>query len=176
MTDGLRITFAFNPDRPFFDRVFTRFAKDISDLTPAFREIAAGFYEGERRQFESQGGYGGQAWAPLSPAYAAWKAQHYPNKGILYRTDALFHAATGDPAAGAKMEIKPMSLVLGIEAHSEVANRARYHQLGTRRMPARPWLVVTDDMKRSWTRAIARELQAATARMATTIGSRTAGA
>lgn len=163
MAEGLRITFAFNPDRPFFDRVFTRFTKDLRDLTPAFREIAAGFYEGERRQFETQGTYGGEAWAPLSPAYAAWKAQHYPNKGILYRTNQLFHAATGDASAGAKLEIKPMEMVLGIDAESSVAARARFHQTGTKRMPARPWLAVTDDMKRTWTRAIARQLNVAAA-------------
>lgn len=161
MAEGLRITFAFNPDKPFFDRVFTRFTRGLSDLSPAFREIATAFYEGERRQFETSGSYAGHQWAPLSSAYAVWKAAHYPNKGILYRTDQLFHAAIGDQSAGAHLDIRPMQMVIGIDAQSDVAARARFHQTGTRKMPARPWLVVTEDMKRSWTRAIARRLVSA---------------
>lgn len=174
MANGLRITFSFDPDRPFFDRVFTRFTHDISDLSVPFKEIAAQFYIGERAQFEAEGEHATGAWAPLSPAYAAWKARNFPNKGILRRTDQLFHAATGDTSAGAVLDIKPMQMRMGIDPRSAVAARARYHQVGTRRMPARPWLAITEDMKRSWVRILARRLNEATANMASSINAKVA--
>jgi hypothetical protein len=172
MAGGLRVTFAFNPDAPFFDRVFTRFTKDISDLSDAFREIATSFYIGERAQFESSGSAATGQWAPLSPRYAAWKARNFPNKGILRRTDQMFHAATGDKSAGAVLDIKPMQMRMGIDERSAVGLRARLHQTGTRRMPARPWLVVTQDQKRSWERIIARRLNEAAKEAAAAINAK----
>lgn len=67
------------------------------DLRPAWDDVARVFTEAEERQFLTEGAAGGTPWAPLSPRYAAWKAIHFPGKGILRRTDALFRSLTQGP-------------------------------------------------------------------------------
>jgi hypothetical protein len=79
-------------------------------------------------QFSTEGGWGGQTWAPLSPQYAVWKGTHYPGRTILIRDGALRRAAS-EP----RREATPRTLTLWID--DDVAG---YHQDGTDRMPARP--------------------------------------
>jgi hypothetical protein len=79
-------------------------------------------------QFASEGGWGGQTWAPLSPAYAVWKSQNYPGRSILIRDGTLRRAASSP-----RREATPRTLTLWID--DDVAG---YHQDGTDRMPARP--------------------------------------
>lgn len=45
------------------------------------------FFSGE--VFETRGMAFGESWPALSPRYAAWKAVHFPNKGILERTGRM---------------------------------------------------------------------------------------
>jgi hypothetical protein len=46
------------------------------------------------KQFDSEGDFFGEQWAPLSEPYATWKMQHYPGKGILSAEGDLRRAAT----------------------------------------------------------------------------------
>jgi len=81
-------------------------------------------------QFDTSGSWGGEIWEPLSPTYAAWKAQHYPGKSILIREGTLRRAASE-----MRREQTPRTLVMWID--DPVAG---YHQEGdeSRGLPARP--------------------------------------
>jgi hypothetical protein len=101
------------------------FLTDLRSFWPLVVPLATGWW---RRQFESEGEFGGQRWAPLSPDYAAWKETHYPGKGILQRTGDMKRAASAPARA-----VTPTSLTLTIED-----DKLQYHQDGTDRMPKRP--------------------------------------
>lgn len=75
---------------------------------------------------------GGPGWAPLSPAYAAWKAKHYPGRGILERSLAMETAFAG----GVGWEIVVTADTLRIDPSRVPYWRA--HQAGTKHLPARP--------------------------------------
>jgi len=90
-----------------------------SDLSPAFAQIADNFVEGEEQVFAREGAYDGALpWASLSPAYAAWKARHYPGARILHASGRLEDAMTG--GAGSIREIEPLRLLMG--GHVRVGN------------------------------------------------------
>lgn len=63
---------------------------ELKDFTPAFRKSATSlkrFVAGE--VFDSEGAVYGNKWAPLNPAYEAFKKSKYPGKGILERTGKM---------------------------------------------------------------------------------------
>jgi hypothetical protein len=77
--------------------------------------------------FDTEGEFGGERWAALSPDYEAWKSLHFPGKGILQRTGEMKRAVSNPLRA-----VTPTSLTLTID--SDVLP---YHQDGTDRMPQR---------------------------------------
>lgn len=103
------------------------------DLGLAFYTIAQKLQEYERAQFESEGAYGSGGWAPLKPAYKAWKERRYPGKPILQREGDLMASLTEDAAPGAVREVGPDHLVFGTSIEY-----AKYHQYGTEKMVPRP--------------------------------------
>lgn len=96
-------------------------------LTGLYREVVAPLLA---ERFAKQG----PGWAPLSKPYAEWKTRHYPGKGILERTGAMRTAFSG----GSGMEIVVTANSLQIDP-MRVAYW-RFHQTGTKKMPARPIL------------------------------------
>lgn len=133
----------------------SRFGERIRDFRPFWIEyFAPAFYRDVHRNFETQGGFIEGGWKPLSPAYARWKAQHYPGKTILRRTDALFRSLqlTGStPGPDGIFEPDARSLVLG----TAVAY-ARYLQRGTDRMVARPFLFIGRQARSTFGRLLHR--------------------
>ena len=104
------------------------FAAQLVNLRP-FWPIAARIGRGWiKQQLDSEGSWGGDPWEPLSPAYAAWKAVHYPGRPILWAERKLRAAALA-PERVATAD----TLELRINDP-----KARWHQRGTRKMPARP--------------------------------------
>jgi hypothetical protein len=103
-----------------------RFGQRIRDFRPFWIEYFAPAYSRLlQRNFETEGEMVG-GWAPLSPAYAAWKAAHYPGKTILRRTDALFRSLNferGQPGPGGIFIAEARSLVVGTSVPY-----AQYHQ------------------------------------------------
>jgi phage gpG-like protein len=68
----------------------------LMDLSPAWRgPVREIFFTMMREQFKQEGAYTGEKWVPLNPAYAAWKARKYPDKGILQRMGYLHDSLTG---------------------------------------------------------------------------------
>lgn len=104
------------------ERTLAGIADNAEDLSPAFEEISDVFVEAERRQFATQGAYGSGGWQPLSPPYAAWKANRYPGKTILRRSDDLWRSLTQGPAVKV---VDRHRLVLGSDVEY-----GKYHQAG----------------------------------------------
>lgn len=115
----------------------------LKDLTPVWTAWAIDFHAKERFLFEVEGAAPGfRAWTPLSPRYAAQKRRAGYAGGILVRTGRLRASLTGG-SADSITRIKPQDLEVGTRVPY-----AKYHQGGTRKMPARPPLRVTAAQKR----------------------------
>ena len=69
-------------------------------------------------------------WARLSPAYAKWKAQHYPGEPILRETGLMQDSA--------------YIYTRGDQFLVKSTRYGAYNQFGTSKMPARPWMGVPD--------------------------------
>lgn len=128
-------------------RGFSRFADDVKDLRPAFREIVNDFAEISGKQFSTEGRYGSGGWAPLSAEYAKWKTKHYPSRPILVLSGRLRESMIGSNET--IRDIQHLTLRMG----SKVPY-ALYHQEGTKYMPARKPIQLTDDDKKRWTKYI----------------------
>jgi len=65
-------------------------------LDKTFEQLGVSYRKEMKAIFMKQQPRGaGLRWAPLNPAYAAWKATNYPDaKGILRRTDRLYDSMT----------------------------------------------------------------------------------
>jgi hypothetical protein len=101
------------------------FLEDLRTFWPLLVPVFIGWMGA---QFVSEGGWGGQTWAPLSPGYAAEKSRTHPGRSILIREGNLRRAAS-EP----RREATPRTLTLWIDDPV-----AAYHQEGTDDMPARP--------------------------------------
>jgi hypothetical protein len=106
----------------------SRLAASMLDLRSFWPLVIPIFIGWMREQFETEGDFFGDPWAPLSPRYAAWKEQHYPGKGILIAEGDLRRAASSP-----RRTVGPLFLELEI-----VDPKVRFHQEGTSKMPARP--------------------------------------
>lgn len=101
------------------------FLSDLRSFWPLLVPVVTGWW---RRQFETEGEFGGTRWAPLSPAYRAYKQRVRPGKTLLVFDGDLRRAASRPSRSQT-----PTSLSLTIDDPKAV-----YHQEGTGRMPARP--------------------------------------
>ena len=69
-------------------------------------------------------------WSSLSPRYVVWKGKHYPGEPIL-RASGLMQDVTSIYTRKDQFIVKSTPY-------------GAYHQFGTSRMPARPWMGVPD--------------------------------
>lgn len=110
------------------ERQLRGFAATMLDLRPFWPLVVPLFISWMSDQFESEGGWGGAPWAPLSDEYAEWKLSNSPGTSILIDTGAMRQAASKPSRIST-----PSSLTLTI-----VDPKIGYHQEGTENMPARP--------------------------------------
>lgn len=110
------------------ERSLRGFAATMLDLRPFWPLVVPLFIRWMAEQFESEGEWGGEGWAPLTADYAAYKATKYPGKSILIASGQLRGAASRPTRLAT-----PSSLTLTIEDRT-----IDYHQDGTDKMPARP--------------------------------------
>lgn len=115
---------------PEADRTLERIASFMLDLRPFWPHVSTLFISWMRRQFDTQGEFGGSRWAPLTPLYAHFKARTRPGKPILVYEGAMRRAASQPQRIATAT-----SLTLRIEDE-----KIQYHQEGTDRMVARPLL------------------------------------
>lgn len=136
------------------DRAFNRVSGFISDFRSVWPAAAQAFYEIETEQFASQGAKGASGkWAPLSPAYAKFKAVEFPGQPILRATSSLFDSLTRPDALDSIYRSEPMQLTMGSKAPY-----ALMHQTGAGRLPARPPISLSENDKRKIQKAIQSEL------------------
>ena len=126
-------------------RRLEQFSVLVNSAEPAWLAIAEDFLRLERRQFGSEGEAGSGGWAPLSPAYGAWKAVRYPDSPLLQKSGALVNSLTWAGAPGQVRDITPFSVTLGTSVPY-----ARLHQDGTPTMPQRRPIELTEADKVRW--------------------------
>ncbi len=144
-----RLQLSFYGDRQL-DRTLAKF-NAAKDMRPAWQSLAARFTRMEAKQFGSQGGFGSGGWAPLSPRYAAWKAKHYPGKGILVRTGELRRSLTQRPLGTEVLEKSFMVIGSNVEYGA-------HHQRGGG-LPRRRPVEFPDAERRAWVKVMHRFLQ-----------------
>ena len=122
----------------------------VKDLRPFWKDIFAPKYfatvqdvfalQGQGRG--AGGRFAGGRWAPLSPAYAAWKRRHFPGRTILVRTGRLRESVKWNGTglgAGGIFEAEPGFAIAGTSVPY-----GRAHMDGRSNMPARPFLPAPD--------------------------------
>jgi len=131
--------------------------------TIPFYKASFDLYRTLSSEFQSEGSRAG-GWAPLSPAYAARKAQEWPGRPILQRRRVLMRTLTVKGEPGQIRRLTTESMTLGTSHKA-----ARFHQEGTRHMPARPPIALSRvdeerwlDLTREWVLRRAREAGLAT--------------
>lgn len=140
-------------------RTFSRFADGVEDIRDPLEEIADDFFEVEQRLFDSEGSTGEHGtWAPLSPRYAAWKANNFPGRRLLVAENRMKQSLTSRTGDSVR-EIDPLELRLG----TRIRSRSGFpypaaHQTGTSKMPRRRPIDVAEGDKRNWTRFVQRYL------------------
>jgi hypothetical protein len=128
-------------------RGISRYGDAVRDYSPVWDQIRNDFHRIEGEQFDSQGARGGNPWAPLSTSYEAWKQKHFPGMPILQLTGMMW----GEFGVGVGMQttIEPMKLTM-----TPSMQRAIYHQQGTRTMPQRKVVDLTEEDKMGWMKMI----------------------
>jgi phage gpG-like protein len=129
-----KLEFKLEPpgDKPL-RRAFVLY-KRIEDLTPAWQRMIPALQDYIARRIASGGTlHNLPPFAPLSPRYARYKARRYPGAPILVRSGRLRNALTQPDHPDAIADMQPDRLTFGTRIPY-----ALYHQLGTRKMPARP--------------------------------------
>jgi len=105
--------------------------EDMRPLLTGFGELFKGAMS---LQFATEGRYGSGGWAALSPAYAKWKAEHFPGRPIGVLHGFLRSGMTG--GAGYSQHILRQSADYGLGAGPAV-EYGKYFDAGGRG-PARP--------------------------------------
>lgn len=106
------------------------------DLRPAWNDFQGVWWSQNEDMFDSQGV---PPWADLSPRYAAWKEEAFPDAGILERTRRLRDSLTG-PGPDSVYIMTPRTLKMGTRVpYSDVL------QEGTDNMPAREHNILFDE-------------------------------
>ncbi len=111
-------------------------AKRAENFKPVFRWAQRELEKANRANFATQGAASGKPWMPLDNEYARWKLDHHGTLPILVVTGTLQESLVR--LRGAPNEIDMKTAVFGTDVKTAKGKPlAVYHQLGTRKMPAR---------------------------------------
>jgi len=144
--EALKFDLRTEPDTKVLSFALSRFAEYVDDMTTLFEAFDPLFRGAMQKQFASEGGYGSGGWAALSPAYAAWKAEHFPGRPIGVLRGHLRSAMTG--GSGYSSEIEPHRASYGL-AGGPAAEYGQYFDQGGRG-PARPVVRMPSSEGRTW--------------------------
>lgn len=140
---------------------FERTGDELQDFSKhVFPKLTPIFEAEEARQFDAEGGGPRGGWAQLSPAYAKWKADNFPGKPILRRSDALYEVLTSSTSVFSQRAMGREEFEFGTSG----LEYASYHQTGTSLMVDRPPFDFSPDFEDDVSRAAlegAREAVAA---------------
>ena len=145
------ISFTYTDNTQAVSQALESFQETLADNAPTLAAIADDFREMVAQQFASEGRAGGTPWPPRKSTGGVGATRRVARTGrgtaslLLVRTGALRDSLTTPGAAGSVEELDGGSLTLGTRLPY-----AMFHQLGTRRMPARPLIVLSDDRSAKW--------------------------
>lgn len=112
------------------ERAFALLLAGLTDLRPFWPLVVPTFIRWMRQQFDSEGDWGGEHWAPLSPDYLARKMQLYPGKPILQATGELRRAASTPRRRATGQFLELIIDDFGPHGGSSPRAVAPYHQFG----------------------------------------------
>lgn len=102
---------------------------------------------------QSEGGKVDQKWPALSPSTAAYKAKRFPGKPMMVRTGKLTNSFTSNKATNTIFRHRGNQITWGSRSPY-----AKYHQLGTKKLPKRVLFVMTKDLAADIGHTIADDL------------------
>jgi phage gpG-like protein len=144
----IQFTYAVNSEP--VENALATFEESLAEQSPALRRIADDFREMIAQQFATEGRAEGTPWAELAPSTLR---RRRARTSILYETGALLRSLTEPGAAGHVEELEGYSLTLGSQLPY-----AGYHQSGTRRMPARPIIVLSGTRAERWAEIVRQQI------------------
>lgn len=121
--------------------------KRAADMRPVFRWMTRDFRTIMKRQFDSQGSYLGQRWAPLAQATRDRKARMGSDRRVLHETRNMRKSFTVGTNGQRIMTRTELSFSTNI-------GYAKFHNSGTRYMPERVIFQFTPMIRRRWGRAM----------------------
>jgi phage gpG-like protein len=145
----IQFTYAVNSEP--VENALATFEEALAEQSPELMSIADDFREMIAQQFASEGLAEGTPWAALAPSTLRHRRA---STSILYQTGALLRSLTEPGAAGHVEELEGYSITLGSQLPY-----ASYHQNGTRRMPARPIIVLSGTRAERWTEIVRQEIE-----------------
>lgn len=150
------VTFAYADNSEAVAKSLGEFQEAMADQAPALGQIADDFRELVAEQFATEGRAAGAAWAVRArrggprgrPGQTPYQLAQGPAQGLplLVRTGALRDSLTRPGAAGRVEQMDRQTLSIGSRLPY-----ALFHQTGTRRMAARPIIVLNDERTAKWT-------------------------
>jgi len=148
------ITFSYADNSEEVNKTLDAFQDALADPAlagPALREIADDFRVMIAQQFASEGRAEGTPWQPRRKGGSQARPGRPDQIGmpLLVRTGALRDSLIGPGAAGHVEELEDGAITLGTRLPY-----ALFHQLGTRHMPARPIIVLSDERSAKWTEIV----------------------
>ena len=152
------IEFTYTINSQPAEKALANFQASLANQSPALREIAGDFREMIARQFASEGRAEGTPWAGRKASRSgarhekrltaeAQRTQRDDSRAapLLVRTGALQRSLTVRGAAGHVERLEAQSLAIGTSLPY-----ALFHQMGTRRLPARPIIVLSGARSERW--------------------------
>ena len=109
------------------------------------------------KAFSSKGKSIGYDWPNLNKKYAAWKNRYFPNRPLLVLRGHLRDSLTNESSrqmvfnrAGGRQ------LIIGTRI-----KYAKFHQYGTKKMPARPFVKVDQGLVNDWAKEMRKDVEKA---------------
>jgi phage gpG-like protein len=146
------IPFSFETNSEAVLRALDNYQESLEDNSDALAAVAGDLRQMVADQFATEGTAGGTPWAPLAPS--TLRKSRRTRSGILNLTGALLGSLTDPGASGHVEETDGSQLLFG----SALAY-AGFHQTGTRRMPARPIIVLSDDSTARWLEIVRAQIE-----------------
>jgi len=104
----------------------------VEDISPVADQIVDAFLEDNKINWN-------RGWEKLSPTYAEWKAKHYPTAGIL-ELDGTLKRSLVSGTSDTIIRREQGGVKIGTAVPYAV-----FHQEGTKKMPRRPPMALSDD-------------------------------
>ena len=134
------------------DRALENFQASLADNSEALAAVADDLRRMMAEQFATEGAAAGTTWAPRATSTLCKPLPH--RSGILNLTGALLGSRTDPGAAGHVEQIDSAQLLFG-----SALPYAGFHQTGTRRMPARPIIVLAGDATARWLEIVRNSIE-----------------